>query len=77
MYLCLRVRSVALGSAIEGVKSLGLLGFNVTIPHKVAVMTYLDEIDPLAKDIGAVNTVVNRSGRLIGYNTDGLGSKSP
>ncbi len=73
VYLCLRVRSVALGPAIEGVKSLGLLGFNVTIPHKVAVMTYLDEIDPLAKDIGAVNTVVNRSGRLIGYNTDGLG----
>jgi len=73
VYLCLRVRSVGLGRAIEGVKSLDLLGFNVTIPHKVAVMTYLDEIDPLAKDIGAVNTVVNRDGRLVGYNTDGLG----
>jgi shikimate dehydrogenase len=73
VYLCLRVPSVGLRRAIEGVKSLGLLGFNVTIPHKVAVMTYLDEIDPLAKDIGAVNTVVNRDGRLVGYNTDGLG----
>jgi shikimate dehydrogenase len=74
VYLCLRVRSADLGSAVDGVKSLGLLGFNVTIPHKVAVMTYLDEIDPLAKDIGAVNTVVNRDGRLVGYNTDGLGA---
>jgi shikimate dehydrogenase len=55
------------------VKSLGILGFNVTIPHKVTVMTYLDEIDPIAKDIGAVNTVVNRGERLVGYNTDGLG----
>ena len=73
VYLCLRVRTVGLEHAIEGVKSLNILGFNVTIPHKVAVMTYLDEIDPLAKDIGAVNTVVNRSGRLVGYNTDGLG----
>jgi shikimate dehydrogenase len=74
VYLCLRVRSAGLGRAVDGVKSLGLLGFNVTIPHKVTVMTYLDEIDPLAKDIGAINTVVNRDGRLVGYNTDGLGS---
>jgi len=73
VYLCLRVRTAGLKHAVDGVKSLGILGFNVTIPHKVAVMTYLDEIDPLAKDIGAVNTVVNRDERLFGYNTDGLG----
>jgi shikimate dehydrogenase len=46
---------------------------NVTIPHKEAVMAHLDEVDESASVIGAVNTIVNRSGRLIGYNTDGLG----
>ncbi len=48
-------------------------GINVTIPYKQAVMPYLDEIDPAAADIGAVNTVINRGGRLIGYNTDFYG----
>ena len=46
------------------------LGINVTIPYKQAVIPFLDEIDPEAREIGAVNTIVNRSGRLIGYNTD-------
>lgn len=46
------------------------LGINVTIPYKQAVIPFLDEIDPEAEEIGAVNTIVNRSGRLIGYNTD-------
>ena len=48
-------------------------GINVTIPYKEASMKYLDDIDNLAKEIGAVNTIVNRDGRLIGYNTDYLG----
>lgn len=48
-------------------------GINVTIPYKEISMSYLDEIDELAKEIGAVNTIVNRKGRLIGYNTDYLG----
>lgn len=46
---------------------------NVTIPYKQAVIPYLDELDPLAKEIGAVNTIVNRSGHYIGYNTDFFG----
>jgi shikimate dehydrogenase len=46
---------------------------NVTLPHKVEVMEYLDEIDEGARFIGAVNTIVNDGGRLIGYNTDGIG----
>jgi shikimate dehydrogenase len=51
-----------------------LLGFNVTVPHKVAVMDFLDEVDPEAARIGAVNTVVRISaGRLVGANTDGAG----
>jgi len=73
VYLCLRVPSAELGPALAGVKSLGLRGLNVTIPHKVAVLAYLGAVDPLAQDIGAINTVVNRDGRLIGYNTDGAG----
>ncbi|PEL14141.1 shikimate dehydrogenase [Bacillus sp. AFS017336] len=48
-------------------------GFNVTAPLKVEVMQYLDEIDPLAKAIGAVNTVINKDGKLLGKNTDGIG----
>ena len=54
--------------------SRGLSGINVTIPHKVEVMKYLDEIDPLAEEIGAVNTILNKDGKLIGYNTDGYGA---
>ncbi len=52
------------------------LGINVTIPYKTAVIPYLDEIDEAARAIGAVNTVVNRGGRLYGYNTDFQGMKA-
>jgi len=74
VYLALQVKSDDLGAAVEGIKSLGIPGFNVTIPHKVSIMKYLDEIDPKAFNIGAVNTVVYKDGRLIGYNTDGAGA---
>src|SRR5258707_3111379 len=50
-----------------------MLGANVTIPHKEAVLPWLDEIDPLAARIGAVNTIVRRGHRLVGYNTDAPG----
>ncbi len=73
VYLCLRVKAANLRTAVEGIKSLGLVGVNITIPHKVSVMKYLDEVDPTAEDIGAINTVVNREGVLTGYNTDGWG----
>lgn len=62
------------GKAIEGTVGLGIRGLSVTIPHKVEVMKYLDEIVPLAKRIGAVNTVINENGHLIGTNTDGIGA---
>ncbi|RAS92767.1 shikimate dehydrogenase [Priestia endophytica] len=58
---------------IKGLKALNIKGFNVTIPYKVKVMDFLDEIDELAREIGAVNTVVNENGRYVGYNTDGDG----
>jgi shikimate dehydrogenase len=72
-YVAFDVDSNSLEDAVAGIRALGLKGINVTIPHKVAIMPMLDEIDPLAKRIGAVNTVVIEDGRLIGYNTDGTG----
>ncbi|EJL47144.1 MULTISPECIES: shikimate dehydrogenase [Brevibacillus] len=72
-YSAFDVEPEALEDAVAGIRALGLRGINVTIPHKVAIMPMLDEIDPLAKRIGAVNTVVSKDGRLIGYNTDGMG----
>ncbi|WEK53107.1 MAG: shikimate dehydrogenase [Candidatus Cohnella colombiensis] len=62
-----------LGEAIKGIRALGFRGLNVTLPHKVNVMAHLDEIHPGALAAGAVNTIVNEQGRLIGYNTDGIG----
>ncbi|NNV05474.1 shikimate dehydrogenase [Geobacillus sp. C56-T2] len=67
------VKPGQVGAAIAGVRALGIAGVNVTIPHKMAVMPFLDEIDDHARRIGAVNTIVNRDGRLVGYNTDGPG----
>ncbi|SEM30764.1 shikimate dehydrogenase [Mesobacillus persicus] len=72
-YVPLHVRKSNLEDAIKGFKAIGIDGFNVTIPHKTEIMNFLDEIDPLAEAIGAVNTVVNKEGTLIGYNTDGRG----
>lgn len=63
-----------LGVAISGLRALGLAGCNLTIPHKVSAMQYVDWIDPVAKRIGAINTiVVDPSGQLCGYNNDGFG----
>lgn len=61
------------GGFVESLRSESVLGINVTVPHKEAVMPFLDEIDDWAVEAGAVNTIVNRSGRLAGYNTDGYG----
>lgn len=63
----------ALKAAVEAVRAMNMLGVNVTIPHKERVFKFLDEADEHAIDIGAVNTIVNRDGRLFGYNTDGAG----
>ena len=58
---------------INSVRQPGIRGINVTVPHKLAVMPFLDEIDDWASEAGAVNTIVNRDGRLTGHNTDGYG----
>ena len=59
---------------IRGIRALGIRGVSVTIPHKSAVIPLLDEVDGLARRIGAVNTVANDKGRLVGYNTDAMGA---
>jgi shikimate dehydrogenase len=72
-YLPFLVQKGKLRQAISALRLTGISGFNVTVPFKTECMRYLDRIDPLAKAIGAVNTVVNKKGRLIGYNTDCMG----
>ena len=71
VYVAFLVRRSGLGSAIEGFRSLGVLGINITMPHKSRVLRFLDRIDDTAQEIGAVNTVVRRSSKLHGYSTDG------
>ena len=63
-----------LEGSIGGMRALSICGMSVTIPFKTSVIPYLDELDSLAEQIGAVNTIVNVKGRLKGYNTDGLGA---
>jgi shikimate dehydrogenase len=75
IYLAYDVNPNQLKEAISGFKALGIRGFNLTIPHKETIIKYLDKIDPLAKKIGAINTVKNEDGYLIGRNTDALGAK--
>lgn len=72
-YEKVHVSSAALGETIARFRAEQYRGWNVTIPHKVDVMAHLDAIDADAQHLGAVNTVVNEGGRLIGYNTDGIG----
>ncbi|HNY50284.1 MAG TPA: shikimate dehydrogenase [Smithella sp.] len=62
-----------IGGAVAGIRGMNIHGASVTIPFKVAVMKYLDDLDDDALEIGAVNTIVNRDGILTGYNTDWLG----
>lgn len=76
-YIALPVEPEALPQAVAGLKALNFRGWNVTIPHKTAIMPLLDEIDEDAAVIGAVNTVLNEDGRLKGYNTDVMGFLSP
>ena len=61
------------GEFVDGLRAPGTLGINVTVPHKEAVIPFLDEVDDWASTAGAVNTIVNRGGRLAGHNTDGIG----
>lgn len=72
-YIALSVPPGRLVPALEGLRALYFRGWNVTIPHKSTIIQFLDAIDPDAKLIGAVNTVVNDGGAITGYNTDVIG----
>ncbi|HTZ19180.1 MAG TPA: shikimate dehydrogenase [Dissulfurispiraceae bacterium] len=72
-YVTFSVHPDHLGDAVQGIRALSLSGINVTVPHKERVMAFLDEISEEAQFIGAVNTIKNEDGRLIGFNTDGRG----
>ena len=67
-------RVVDIAAAVNGIRGLGIRGASITIPHKISVMKYLDQVDSLAAEIGAVNTVVNRKNVLHGYNSDCAGA---
>ena len=73
LYVPFHVKKEELGKAIDGMRALNMRGLNVTIPHKVTIIPLLDELDPLAGKIGAVNTVTNDDGVLKGSNTDASG----
>jgi shikimate dehydrogenase len=73
VYLAFDVVPGRLAEAVAGMRALNMKGANVTIPHKQAVAALLDVVDPLAARVGAVNTIVNEQGRLIGFNTDVAG----
>jgi len=73
VYVPFEVADDAVSAALAGVKALSIRGVNVTVPHKTAVIPFLDELTPEAAAMGAVNTIVNDSGRLVGHNTDGSG----
>jgi shikimate dehydrogenase len=74
VFLAFAVSPAELEDAVRGMRGLGIHGLNVTMPHKKAVTAFLDELDPTAKFLCAVNTILNRDGRLCGFNTDGVGA---
>ena len=74
VFLAFRVTSDELENAVRGACALGIRGLNVTMPHKNSVTEFLDEADPAVKFLGAANTILNQSGRLKGFNTDGVGA---
>lgn len=73
VYLCFDVGTDTLKTAVDGLKAIGIRGFNCTMPDKNLMCELVDHLSPAAKMIGAVNTVLNENGVLTGYNTDGIG----
>lgn len=73
VYVPFHVLPDQLPAAVQALRSLKIAGVNLTIPHKEAGCALVDELDPTAAALGAVNTIVNRDGHLIGFNTDGIG----
>jgi shikimate dehydrogenase len=74
VFLAFRVKSADLENALRGMRGLGIHGLNVTMPHKSTVTAYLDEMDSAVKFLGSANTILNKDGKLSGFNTDGVGA---
>ena len=72
-YLPVQVTPENLKTVFSGLTKMNVGGFNVTIPHKIRIIEHLDDLDPLAATIGAVNTICIKDGKTMGYNTDGQG----
>lgn len=72
-YVPLNVKADQLAMAIDGLRAMRFLGANITIPHKVSALALMDKLADSARNVGAVNTVVNKNGLLTGHNTDGAG----
>ena len=72
-YLAFHVEPANLANALRGVRDMNFQGVNLTVPHKVLALNLVDEADPDARQLGAVNTIAVREGRLLGFNTDGFG----
>lgn len=77
VYVAANVKQDKIKQFVDGIRALGIRGVSCTIPHKTLVVPYLDEINETAKKIGAVNTIVNNNGHLVGYNTDWQGIVAP
>lgn len=73
-FLAFKVKAAGVENALNGMRALNIRGLNVTMPHKSTVINYLDKLDPAAKTINSVNTLLNREGKLLGFNTDGVGA---
>jgi shikimate dehydrogenase len=74
VFLAFKVKPAEVENAVSGMRALTIRGLNVTMPHKNAVIKYLDEVDPAGKIIASANTILNKDGRLLGFNTDGVGA---
>ncbi len=72
-YARFQIRPNELKEALNLIRTAGFIGLNLTVPHKIAASAMIDEMDAEAKEIGAINTIAVRQGRLIGFNTDGVG----
>ena len=73
VYVAWEISQDDLKATVENIRRYNMFGINLSMPYKQAVIPFLDEVTPAAQMIGAVNTVVNQHGKLIGYNTDGKG----
>ncbi|MFQ5998493.1 MAG: shikimate dehydrogenase, partial [Candidatus Bathyarchaeia archaeon] len=75
VFVAFRVSRESISEAVASMKALDFFGIAVTIPHKAAILSLLDEIDPVAASIGAVNVICKRDSKLKGFNTDGIGAR--